>query len=249
MDASRTPQIGVRAESWGVECALAGEIDYLLVEFRGRTPWPEEVQRRLVELEGDIGVALHGFDSLSSPGEFDDETLGQIGHMVESSGARWLSEHICFAFPHNGRTLTFAAPLTPAAIDTVCANAVRLRDHIGIPVLVENLGRPVLWPWDTVDEIEAIGHIIRESECGLLLDLDQAATSAQSRGITTRHYVERLPLAYVYEVHLGMGQESLDLLQHILGLAPVRAITLEGMSDNLDDTRAFLDQMRKVTAR
>jgi uncharacterized protein (UPF0276 family) len=250
MDSDRKLRIGVRANlaSTSID-KLTGDVDYILVTFRAREPWSDERRTRVAQLRRLVDFSLHGLDSFSSEHEFDGEALAQIQQMVEGSGAGWLSEHICFATPYQDYTLTFAATLTPESIDTVIANAVRLRNHLNIPLLLENLGRPVIWPWDTIDEIEAIQHITRASGCFLLLDLEQAVGGAETRGVPVREYVAQLPLDSVYEVHIGMDEESLSLLQEVLALAPVRAITLEGIADDVDDTRRALEHLRELVAQ
>lgn len=248
-------QIGVRINA-AVARALPSWkdlIDYVLVEFAGSRPWTDEQRQRVRQVREGVDIVLHGFDSLSRPDSFSAETLQAMESMIEESDPLWFSEHICFTVPRaidgqDGVT-TFAAPLTPQTIDTVCANAIRLRDSADVPFLLENLGRPILWPWDVVDEVEAIRRIVTETGCELLLDLDQSRTSAMLRGMSLAEYVRELPLDRVHEVHVGLETEVDDVLEELLSHGRVRAITLEGAGDDPGVSQARLVQLHELAAQ
>jgi uncharacterized protein (UPF0276 family) len=219
-------------------------LDYILIEFSSGLPLSDQQRALAAQIRGHTDIVLHGFDSLTTPDAFDDDALSHVRETVDCVGALWLSEHICFAMSRDGLVTTLAAPLTPQSIETICANAIRLRDELSSPLLLENLGRLVVWPWDIVDEVEAIHEILSATGCHLLLDLEQADTSAETRGISLSQYVRLLPLDRVYEVHVGTDEDAfLSVLEEMLSLAPIQAITLEGAGYDHAGTRRQLERL------
>jgi uncharacterized protein (UPF0276 family) len=59
-------------------------------------------------------------------------------------------------------------------------------------------------------EIEFLCEVVARTGCGLLLDVNNVHVSATNLGFDPFSYIERFPLAYVGEIHLGGHSEDLD---------------------------------------
>jgi uncharacterized protein (UPF0276 family) len=232
---------------------VEGLVDYVLLDLGHRQPWSLAKKTWARQLRKRLPICIHAFDSLCSIDAFDSTALDCIEEAVEVSRASWFSEHIGFTVPHGQMAITFASPLTAEAIEAMSANASLLCEYLRIPVLLEDLGRPIAWPWDIVSEVEAIQQLLRKTQCDLLLDLSQASTTAVARGLTTVDYLHLLPLDRVREIHIeptleyGQSwQNEFDILELILPLTSAQAITIERLPNAGDDSRHYLQRVRKL---
>ncbi|HEY0069556.1 MAG TPA: DUF692 family protein [Chloroflexia bacterium] len=252
-----TFQIGVRVarDTGPLLAEVSSVVDYVLLEFMpgsALSPWQLYA---LDALGKSKAVTLHGFHSLSSPGIFTQEVIGPIQEAVDRSGASWYSEHICFALinAEGSDVVTLAAPLDDETLQAICENAAVLREHLSVPLLLENLGRPIIWPWDDIDEIDAVHQIVNQTGCELVLDLAQAATSAATRGQSLLDYVMLFPHGRIREIHIGpdgteIGQEYLEVLQALLRAGPFRAVTVEGAEEDYQVALRCIEQLRDLSA-
>jgi len=252
-----TFQVGIRVDSDAgpLLTEVSSIIDYLLLEFVPGCPLSAWQLYALNNLGGSKAVTLHSFHSLSTPGVFTQEVIDSIQEAIDLSGASWYSEHICFAITKEGTddVITLAAPLDDESLQVVCENAALLQEKLSVPLLLENLGRPFVWPWDDIDELTAIDQIVTRTGCKLVLDLAQASTSARTRGQSLPDYVAHYPPGSVQEVHVGPGAEGteldreyLDLLRTLLLSEALHAVTLEGAEDDYRVAQRCIGQLRDL---
>ena len=250
-------QIGIRVErdSGPLLTEIASLVDYVLLEFHPQAPLSPWQLYTLDSLEKSRAVTLHGFHSLSTPGVFTQEAIDRIQEAVDRSGASWYSEHICFALTNEAGSdiVTLAAPLDEQTLQIVCENAVGLKNRLSVPLLLENLGRPVIWPWDDIDEIDAIHQIGNRTGCKLVLDLAQAATSAHTRGQPLLDYVASYPGDSIHEIHIGpegegkeLGEEYLGALHALLRAGEIQAVTVEGAERDHLIAQRCIEQLRDL---
>jgi uncharacterized protein (UPF0276 family) len=253
-----TFQIGIRVDSDAgpLLMEVSSMVDYLLLEFVPGCPLSPWQLYALNSLGESKAVTLHSFHSLSTPGIFTQEVVGRIQEAVDRSGASWYSEHICFALTKEGTddVVTLAAPLDDQTLQVICENAAVLQKHLSVPLVLENLGRPFMWPWDDIDEIVAIDQIVKQTGCKLVLDLAQASTSARTRGQSLLDYVTLYPLDSIHEVHVGpgregaeLGQEYLDVLRALLGGGSFSAVTVEGAEEDYRVAQRCIEQLRDLS--
>mgnify|MGYP001457314731 FL=1 len=77
------------------------------------------------------------------------------------------------------------------------------REFTGYPVISENLPfEPPLPEYHLSSDPELISEAIVETDTGLLLDISHARITADTLGIDSQKYVEKLPLDRLHELHI-----------------------------------------------
>lgn len=201
---------------------------------------------------------------------FRDEVMTQARSLLDAAQSPWFSTGIgASAEPQAHRYGPYreanADQLQPRerVIDNIIRHGRRLRDWVGVPLLLENYNYHPTNAYEYVCEPQVVHQIIDAVGCQMLLDLAHAQISAYNMGWeNARRYVEALPLDRVREIHInhpvpGSGSlldghqplqaKDLDLLAWALERTPiVEAVTLE--VEDLDESilPAQVTALRKV---
>lgn len=147
-------------------------------------------------------VYVH-FDLVAGEG-LKDVDWSAVDALLERTGTPYVNLHLA------PRGLSEDASPTPVAdrlVEDVSEVAGRYGAH---RVIVENVpyrpGGKV--PRAAVDP-DVIGRVVRETGCGLLLDIAHARIAARSLGVDERAYIEALPVAHLRELHVtGLGHDG-----------------------------------------
>lgn len=159
----------------------------------------------LLEVAERYPMAAHGIGaSLGTHGCPSREYLASLKKVIELTGARWASDHLCYTTA-GGFAVNELLPLpfTTEAVQCVVANIKRIQDAIGVPWLVENISYYATIDDSEMDEAAFITAVLEESGCGLLLDVNNVFVNAHNHGYDPAHFIARLPLDRVVQVHLA----------------------------------------------
>jgi uncharacterized protein (UPF0276 family) len=163
-------------------------------------------------------VSLHGVGlSLGSAIGIDPWHLDQLAQLVQTIDPLRVSDHACFArAPVAGKPVHAAdllpLPMTPAALDVMCANVQQVQDRLRRPIAVENLSAYVQWQNDEMDETAFLNALAQRTGCGLLVDVNNLyvnALNAQLRGNpqapleACRQWLNAIDAKHVAELHLA----------------------------------------------
>lgn len=84
---------------------------------------------------------------------------------------------------------------------------IEIREKLEVPLLIENMDYSEFYTYETtVKETvlpENISRVIEESDTYFLFDLSHARVSAYQLGIDLYHYIDRLPLSRLKEMHVS----------------------------------------------
>ena len=163
-------------------------------------------------------ISLHGVGlSLGSAAGLDDWHLDHLAALVRRIDPVRVSDHASFARAprrHDGPVVHGADLLpiafTQGALDIMVANVQRVQDHLGRPILVENLSAYLHWADDRIAEPEFFNALTRRSGCGLLLDVNNLVVNALNVGggeaaavAAACRWVDAIDVASVGEIHLA----------------------------------------------
>ncbi|MCY7377563.1 MAG: DUF692 domain-containing protein [Pyrinomonadaceae bacterium] len=147
----------------------------------------------------------HGLNlSLGSAEGIDEIYLEKFAGLVEKLNPAWFSDHLCFT-KSNGVNIGHLAPVpyTNEAIKIFVRNISRVKDKIKIPFILENITYNVRFPSSEMSEAEFITKILRETDCGLLLDITNLYINSTNFGIDWREILDELPLENVVQLHFA----------------------------------------------
>lgn len=158
----------------------------------------------------------------------DAEYLKLACRLWRDTDTPWANEHMSWNRFDGGDTQHFVLPVLGRDVrDTIIANALRLGELSGLPIVLENAPRTVVVDLPgNLTESEFAASILDGAGAGFVLDIENGRATAMARGISFADYLRELPLSRTIEIHVADPLADRALLDTILDVAPVRAITL-----------------------
>jgi uncharacterized protein (UPF0276 family) len=121
------------------------------------------------------------------------------------------SEHLAWS-SHGDVYLNDLLPLpySEETLGRVIEHIDLVQDTLGRQMLLENPSTYVRFAESTIPETEFLETVARRTGCGLLLDVNNVFVSVRNHGESAERYLERFPLEWVREIHLGGHDEQSD---------------------------------------
>jgi uncharacterized protein len=200
----------------------------------------------------------------------DPTYVARVAAALADLHVHWYSEHLSFLRAAS-IDLGHFAPLSDddASRATLAANAAKVREAVGCPLLLENpadvLGWEASGPAAAATLGRAFARALEAARCGALLDLTNLLYGARNDGYDAADFLDALEWDRVVEVHLAGGHlhdglwidahdhpvddEALELLGEVARRASrLRAVIIE-RDDRLPGLGALLDEVARVRAR
>lgn len=132
--------------------------------------------------------------------------LQRFNSLAEALDAPFVSEHIAFVRAdgkESGHLLP--VPRTKNALKVVIENILIAREHLTVPLVLENIATLCDWKNSEMDEAEFISEIINATGCALLLDVANLYANSVNHGFDSVDFIKRLPLEKIAYVHTAGG--------------------------------------------
>jgi uncharacterized protein (UPF0276 family) len=159
-------------------------------------------------------VVLHGVSlNIGSSDPLDEAYLSQLRGLAGRSGARWLSDHLCWTGVggHNLHDLV-PLPYTEAALAHVAARVEQVQERLGQRIALENVSSYLSYAGDEMSEWEFLAGVAERADCGILLDVNNVFVSAHNHGFEAKDYLGAIPPERVFQIHLAGHSQSGPLL-------------------------------------
>lgn len=150
-------------------------------------------------------LSLHGVGlSLGSTDELNDTHLASLKQLIDRFQPGLVSEHLSWSSV-GGRYLNDLLPLpyTEEALAHVVARIARVQDYLGRRILIENISRYLDYKHTTIAEWDFLTAVARQSDCGILLDVNNIYVNAVNHGFDALTYLRTIPRDLVQEIHLA----------------------------------------------
>src|SRR5215813_745675 len=232
----------------------------------------ELVASEIFDLVGQIPMTAHGIGlSIGTDVPLDLAYLDKIASVVERLKAPAYSEHLAFTRAP-GRDLANLLPLpkTEEVAEAIIAKVRLIQSRIPVPFLLENISYLFEWPESRMTDVEFLNLICRETDAGLLLDVENLFLNAHNHRFDPHAFLNDLPAGLVKDVHVAGGvtvqkdslarpfladshshpvpDGALDLLDHVLTRHTPETAVLE-RDDRLREFDEILDDVRRIRSR
>jgi uncharacterized protein (UPF0276 family) len=150
-------------------------------------------------------LSLHGVGlSLGSTDELSRTHLARLKLLINRFQPGLVSEHLSWS-SIGGRYLNDLLPLpyTEEAMVHVVARIARVQDYLGQQILIENISRYLDYKHTTIAEWDFLTAVARQSDCGILLDVNNIYVNAVNHGFDAMTYLRAIPRDLVQEIHLA----------------------------------------------
>ncbi len=159
----------------------------------------------LKQVRSSYDLSFHGVGlSLGSTDTLNLSHLKRLKELVELYEPALVSEHLSWSSVE-GVYFNDLLPL-PFTQETVSHLATRIeqvQEFLGRTILVENASTYLEFSHSEMSEWEFIREIVRQSDCQLLLDVNNVYVNACNHGFDAAEFLTHLPPDIVSEIHLA----------------------------------------------
>jgi uncharacterized protein (UPF0276 family) len=159
-------------------------------------------------------IVLHGVSlSIGSTDPLDYAYLGNLRELARRFEPAWLSDHLCWTSVggHNVHDL-LPLPFTEEALHHVVERMRRVQDFLGRRIALENVSSYLTFRHSTIPEWEFLTTVAEQSDCGILLDINNIYVSAVNHRFDPLVYLRTVPPARVWQFHLAGHSDHGDYL-------------------------------------
>jgi uncharacterized protein (UPF0276 family) len=150
-------------------------------------------------------VSVHGVGlSLAGDDDPDAEHLARLREVVRRVEPFLVSEHLAWS-SFEGMALPDLLPFprTRRALDRIARNIDIVQTSLRRRILIENPSLYAELPGHEWPETEFLSELVRQTGCGLLVDVNNAYVSSRNLGFDASEYLAALPAAAIDEIHLA----------------------------------------------
>jgi len=167
------------------------------------------IAAQLQKIAGHYPTTFHSVGlSLASVDPLDLNYLAKLKKLMRQHGVKWLSEHCCFtsvAGFHSHDLLPI--PYTEESLQHIARRISQVQDFLGEQILLENVSSYVNFAQTTISEVDFIATVAEQSDCLLLIDVNNVYVNHINLGTDIDDYLAKLPYERIKEVHLAGFEE------------------------------------------
>ncbi|MEH6447192.1 MAG: DUF692 domain-containing protein [Oleispira sp.] len=155
----------------------------------------------------------HGLSlSIGSPDPLDIKFIQQVRDFMREHGIKAYSEHLSYCSSEGHMYDLMPIPFTEEAVKYVAQRIKTVQDIIEQPLIIENVSG-YAQPGKEMDEIDFLKAVIEESDCRLLLDVNNVFVNSTNHGFDAKDYLRKIPTDRISYLHIaGHYEEASDLL-------------------------------------
>jgi uncharacterized protein (UPF0276 family) len=187
-----------------------------ILETRPAVDWFEVLSENYMQTQGrplhyldavsaHYPVVMHGVSlSIGSTDPLDKRYLTALRDLRERSGARWVSDHLCWTGVA-GKNIhdLLPMPYTEDALRHVADRVRHVQDVLGGPLALENPSTYVEFASASMPEWEFLARLADEADCAILLDVNNVFVSSYNHGFDPQQYLRGLAFDRVVQLHVA----------------------------------------------
>jgi len=150
-------------------------------------------------------LSLHGVSlSIGNTTPLNFEYLSKVKALAARIEPDCISDHLCWTGT-TGRNLHDLLPLpyTEEALQHVASRVRNVQDYLGRQILLENVSSYVTFKDSRMTEWEFLRAVAEESDCLILLDVNNVYVSGMNHGFDPQRYLQGLPSDRIAQIHLA----------------------------------------------
>ena len=150
-------------------------------------------------------VVLHGVSmSIGSTDPLNLPYVRELKTLRDRVRAPWLSDHLCWTGV-NGRNShdLLPMPYTEESLRHVSARVRQVQELLEAPLFLENPSTYVEFTGSTMSEWDFLAALCGETDCGLMLDVNNIYVSSRNHGFNPTDYLEAMPWDRVVQMHVA----------------------------------------------
>jgi len=165
-------------------------------------------------------IIMHGVSlSIGSTDPLNFDYLARLKALADEIEPIWISDHLCWTGVAgiNSHDL-LPLPLNSESFRHVAERVKIVQDYLERPLILENPSTYLQFRQSTMAEWEFLGALAAETDCGILLDVNNVYVSSRNQGFDAREYIKGLPSDRIIQIHLAgptdCGEYLIDTHDH-----------------------------------
>jgi uncharacterized protein (UPF0276 family) len=150
-------------------------------------------------------IVMHGVSmSIGSTDPIDFDYLRKLKALAKRVHAVWLGDHVCWTGVAgvNGHDL-YPIPYNQETLDFLVQRIRVVQDFMERPLILENPSTYLTFAGSTIKEEDFLGQMAEESDCGLLLDVNNVYVTCRNHDLDPWAYLDAIPYERVVQIHLA----------------------------------------------
>ena len=150
-------------------------------------------------------IVMHGVSlSIGSTAPLDFEYLAKLKALANDVKPRWISDHLCWTGVAGRNTHDLLPiPFTERTLRHVVERIRHVQDYLERPIVMENPSSYVTFTDSTMDEWEFVTRMADQTDCGLLLDVNNVYVSCFNHDLEPEQFIRSIPHDRVVQFHLA----------------------------------------------
>jgi uncharacterized protein len=190
-----------------------GNVDFMEVAPENWMRLGGRYARQFREFTGRYPFVCHGLSlSLGGPAPLDEAFVRELKDFLDAHNIRCYSEHLSYCSDDGHLYDLMPIPFTEEAVHHVASRIRRVQEILERPIAIENVSYYAA-PGREMDEIAFINAVLREADCGLLLDLNNIYVNSVNHRYDAEQFLRALPGERIAYAHVaGHYNEAADLI-------------------------------------
>lgn len=183
--------------------AMPDEIDFLELAPENWIHIGGRFRRQFDRLAERYPLACHGLSlSIGSPDPLDLEFLGEVKGFLDRYRVCAYSEHLSYCSANGHLYDLLPLPHTEEAVHYVAGRIAQVQDILERPLIIENVST-YLEVDGQMSEAQFVAAVVSESNCALLLDVNNAFVNAHNHGFDAKAYIAAMPSERIAYLHMA----------------------------------------------
>ncbi len=150
-------------------------------------------------------IVAHGVSmSIGSTDPIDFEYMKKLKALLKRVNAVWAGDHLCWTgvLSKNSHDL-LPMPYNEESLKHVVSRIKTIQEYLERPLVIENPSTYITFKASTMPEEIFVKRMAEESDCALLLDVNNVYVSARNHDLDAFEYLKHIPYDRVVQIHLA----------------------------------------------
>ncbi|MDR6239666.1 MNIO family bufferin maturase [Aureibacter tunicatorum] len=153
-------------------------------------------------------IVMHGVSmSIGSSNPLDFSYLKKLKKLANEIKPAWVSDHLCWTGVLGMNTHDLLpVPFTEESLKHISDRLNLVQEYLERPLIIENPSSYLTFAHSTLQEWEFLVELVKNTGCGLLLDVNNVYVSAFNHGFDSKRYIDYIPAESVVQMHIAGHQ-------------------------------------------